>query len=94
MKKLLTKQNLVALAVILLLTNAITLAWWRPWQPSKGSDRKITVTGEATVKGEPDEYQFNPYYERKTVAELTTLSSDITKKLNIKTEYDFCDIVF
>lgn len=80
MKKLLTKNFVAAVAVLLLLSNAVTIAWWKPWQDS-GTTRKITVTGESTIKSEPDEYQFYPYYERSTTAELTQLSKDLVAKL-------------
>ncbi len=38
---------------------------WRPWSTAVASDRTISVTGEATIKAEPDEYAFFPSYEFK-----------------------------
>lgn len=56
--------------------------YWQPWAAGDSTEqRKITVTGEATVKAEADEFQFSPYYERATVAEVGELSKSITAKL-------------
>lgn len=50
------------------------------------SDRSITVTGEATVSAEPDEYLFLPTYEFRgndetALAELTDKSQAVTDRL-------------
>lgn len=72
---------LLGLSVLLIITNAVTFSLWRPWQNNSNTGRKITVTGEATVKSQPDEYQFSPYYERSTNNEIVLLSQDIVAKL-------------
>lgn len=72
---------LIAAAGLLLLTNIVTILLWQPWNPDVTIQRKITVSGEAIVKSAPDEYQFNPYYERATSGEIVSLSQDITAKL-------------
>ena len=77
------------LAITLLVTNLATLAIWRPWSTSSTSviTRKISVTGEVTLKSVPDEYDLSPYFEfsnadrTKATEELTKQSTDITTKL-------------
>jgi uncharacterized protein YggE len=69
-------------SALLLVVIVVMLALWRPWQYKPGSnDRTVTVTGEATVKAEPDEYVFNPYYEFKNKDKDAALAS-LTKKSN------------
>ena len=46
---------------VLLMIIAGILLWWQPWTDAT-SDRTISVTGQATVSAEPDEYVFNPSY--------------------------------
>jgi uncharacterized protein YggE len=68
--------------VILILIAAIIamLVIWRPWSPEPtNNDRTITVTGETTVKAEPDEFVFRPSYEFKNASKDTALS-EVTKK--------------
>lgn len=50
---------------LLLIVIAVMTALWQPWRGTKhaANDRTIQVTGQATVKAEPDEYQFSPYFE-------------------------------
>jgi uncharacterized protein len=50
-------------SLILLLVISAMLAIWQPWNASATS-RKISVTGEATVKDVPDEFAFYPYFQR------------------------------
>lgn len=66
---------------LLLLVIVGMLVSWRPWQAAPSPDRKISVTGQATLKAEPDQFQFSPLYERDTTAEITKLNDDIVKKL-------------
>ena len=80
-------------ALVLLVIIAVMLALWRPWQQqTSDSSRTISVTGEATVSAEPDEFAFYPSYEfkkaDKTVAldELKAKQTDIVaglKKLGV-----------
>lgn len=70
---------------ILLLVILGMLAAWRPWDNPK-SDRSITVSGEAAITAEPDEFVFYPTYSLNTKAELDTKSSDVVtglKKLGV-----------
>lgn len=60
---------------------------WRPWSAVNGTDRSITVTGNATLKSAPDEYVFYPTYEFKNadkdaaLAQLTQQSDTVVAKL-------------
>lgn len=86
-KALTIRLNFRIICVVLLIIIAAMTATWRPWQDAPNTDRKITVTGEATTKSEPDEYQFNPLYERDTTAEITQLNSELIaglKKLGVQ----------
>jgi uncharacterized protein len=81
-KKITLNIDLRLICVLLLVVIVAMLAVWRPWQDAKTDDsRKISVSGEASLKAEPDEYQFNPYYEKDTTAEITTLNDKVVKGL-------------
>lgn len=74
---------LVLLAVI-----AAMLVAWRPWSAAAGAnERTISVTGEAKVTAEPDEFAFNPSYSFKNadkdiaLAELSKKSDEVVTKL-------------
>ncbi len=80
--KLMFKLDLRIACILLLLIIVSMLVIWRPWQDTTPNDsRKITITGQATIKAEPDQYQFNPYYEKDTIAEVSALNDQIIKKL-------------
>lgn len=68
---------------LLLVVIAVLLILWRPWSPAT-SDRTITVSGEATVSAEPDEYRFMPSYKftgNQALEELTETSQTIVERL-------------
>ncbi len=75
---------------VLLAVIAGMLSIWKPWNifgdNGKG-ERTIRVSGEATVKSEPDEYVFYPNYEFKNtdkavaLKELGSKSEEIVAKL-------------
>lgn len=79
--------------IVLLLILAGGMFWaWNPWNGSyagAGTDNSQTtsVTGEAKVTAEPDEFVFYPTYEFKNadkataLAELTKKSEEVTAKL-------------
>jgi uncharacterized protein YggE len=84
-KKLHLSLDLRLVTVLLLAVIVIMLFLWKPWQESKTSNRTISITGEASLSAEPDEYVFSPSYEfsdtnkeaalvamNKKAAELTT----------------------
>ena len=65
---------------------------WRPWASARGGDRTVSVTGDSTLKAEPDEFQFYPSYEFRTsdkptgLTELTAKSNEVVaglKKLGV-----------
>ena len=76
------------IALMLLAVILAMLAMWRPWTTSASSDdRTISVTGEAKVTAEPDEYAFYPNYEFRgpdknaALNEMTKKSEELVAKL-------------
>ncbi len=61
------------LCVLLVATNIATVVLWKPWA-SDSTTRKITVTGQSTVKASPDEYVLSPYFEFTNGAHTKLLS--------------------
>lgn len=58
------------------------LGVWRPWRAnSTSSGRTISVTGEATITADPDEYTFNPEYDIVSSDQQQALT-DATSKTN------------
>jgi uncharacterized protein YggE len=77
---------LVSLVLLVVITVIVVL--WKPWQASpKASDRTISVSGVASLKAEPDEYRFFPYYQvdnsdkQAALTQLTQKSDQIVAKL-------------
>lgn len=80
-------------SLLLLITVAVIIWFWKPWDPlPKAGDRTITVRGTATVKAEPDEYIFYPYYQvtnadkQAAIKQLSDKSNQIVielKKLGV-----------
>jgi uncharacterized protein YggE len=76
---------------LLLLVIVGMLAAWRPWtemsETAATDARTVKVTGEATIKAEPDEFVFYPSYtvqnaERDAaLAEMTKKSEEVIAKL-------------
>lgn len=73
---------------ILLAVIIAMLMLWRPWQGiGSTTTRKVSATGDATLKSEPDQYTLNPYFEftnpdrSKATEELTKMSTTITAQL-------------
>lgn len=81
------KLNAWIVCAVLLVTNLITIGLWQPWQDKGVSDRTISITGSTTIEAEPDEFAFNPYYQKEgadkaaVTAEVTALSNTVTAKL-------------
>ena len=67
-------------SIVLLVVIALLIILWRPWDNVQ-AERKITITGEATVSAEPDELVFYPTFEVEDVEELATKANEITAKL-------------
>lgn len=66
------------------------LLWSQPWDSSNNSNaetRTITVSGEATIEAEPDEFAFNPYFEQEGTdrdvlkESLSTQANEVVDKL-------------
>lgn len=70
------KLNLRIVCVVLLLIIAGMLAVWQPWSSDNAVTRKITITGDATVKATPDEFVFYPTFER-TGTDLSALRDEL-----------------
>lgn len=64
-------------SAVLLVIIVGMLAFWQPW--NRTSDRTVEVTGEATLKAEPDEFVFSHSYEFKNADKQAALS-DLSKK--------------
>lgn len=74
--------------LILLAIIAGMLAAWKPWAKNNLDDsRTITVTGEALIKAEPDEFVFYPRYEfisndkGKAADQATNKAEEVIAKL-------------
>jgi uncharacterized protein YggE len=68
------------IVVVVLLLVIITMgALWKPWNGKTSDDRTVSVTGEATITAEPDEYLFYPNYRFKGTDKDAALA-DLTKK--------------
>jgi len=66
-------RTLCALLLIIIIAMLIV---WKPWQPSgKASDRTVSVTGDALVKAEPDQFVFSPSYEFKNADKPAALAA-------------------
>ncbi len=77
-KQLKLSLDLRLVVVILLIVIIAMLAIWRPWDGGT-SDRTISVTGEAVVSAEPDEYIFQPNYQFESPNKEVALG-ELTKK--------------
>lgn len=72
---------------LLLLIIVGLLVAWHPWDNKIDTGRTVTVTGEAKITAEPDEYTFSPTYDFKetnkeaALAALSAKSDEIVKKL-------------
>jgi uncharacterized protein len=78
--KLRLSIDLRLMVVILLVVIAAMLITWKPWAQTVSQDaRTISVTGESTIKSEPDEFVFYPSYEFKN-SDKTTALNELTKK--------------
>lgn len=67
------------IVIILLLIMAIMVVIWKPWDTISSDDRTISVTGDATISAEPDEFAFSPTYEF-TSANQDTALTDLTER--------------
>jgi uncharacterized protein YggE len=56
------KSLSLLMVVLYVATIGVMLFLWQPWNTLSDDARRITVTGEATVEAEPDEFVFYPTY--------------------------------
>lgn len=63
--KLQLSLDLRVVCLLLAAALAVMLFMWKPWDSIDADTRTIRVTGESTLKAEPDEYLFSPTYEVK-----------------------------
>lgn len=75
-------------SLVLLIALIISVVLWKPWQANiKASDRTVTVTGDTTIKAEPDEFVFYPSYsftnadKQAAITAMTKKSDEIVAKL-------------
>lgn len=85
-KSLTIRLNFKWLSLILFIIILTMIAMWRPWA-RVNTGRKINVSGEVTIKAEPDEYVFSPLYQKKgndsnkSLAELSAMQKTVVDKL-------------
>jgi uncharacterized protein YggE len=86
-KKLNIALDYRIIIIVLLIVIGAMLWLWKPWQSEPQTDRTISVTGQTTIKAEPDEFVFSPTYQFKNadkkaaLQELSKKSDEITAKL-------------
>jgi uncharacterized protein len=75
-------------SLVLLLALVVSVALWKPWQAQvKAGDRTVTVTGNATITAEPDEFVFYPSYsftnadKQTALGEMTAKSDEMVTKI-------------
>ena len=78
-----TSEKLLKTAQLLLLVAIFGLLLWsQPWQSDTIKEqRTISVSGEATISAEPDEFVFYPYYE-KTGTDRDALRDELVVEAN------------
>jgi uncharacterized protein YggE len=68
--------------VLLLVTIGSLLLFWKPWDVAiNANTRRITITGQASTKAEPDQFVFSPSYSKDTTDQATKLNDEIVAKL-------------
>ncbi|HSX32992.1 MAG TPA: SIMPL domain-containing protein [Candidatus Saccharimonadales bacterium] len=69
--------RIICIVLVLIVVGLVLL--WRPWHHATNTSRTISVTGDATLTAEPDEFVFSPSY-RLTETDPQTALSDLSKK--------------
>lgn len=79
----LTPNKLYKLAQLTLLVAILGLLLWsQPWQGNSTKEtRKITVSGQATIEAEPNEFTFSPYFQGEGTDEQA-LKDELNEKAN------------
>lgn len=70
------KFDLRIVCGVLIAIIVVMLAIWQPWHQTSSTTRKITITGDATVTGTPDEFVFYPSFQ-KTGVDNKQLAADL-----------------
>ncbi len=69
----------LVILLLLIIIGGMFVAW-KPWQePVSNDSRTVSVTGDAKLKAEPDQYVFYPTYQFKDKSKETALAN-LTKK--------------
>lgn len=71
--------DLRIVSAILLVLLIASVVLWKPWQSD--STRTIVISGEASQKAEPDEFQFSPTYQQKGT-DRATIQKELAEKVN------------
>jgi uncharacterized protein YggE len=81
-KKLALDYRLIIGALLVVIIAMLFI--WKPWMDAPSvKDRTITVTGEATVKAEPDEFLFSPSYQFKEANKEVALNAISEKSKDV-----------
>ncbi len=80
------KLDLRMICIFLSVVIIIMFGLWKPWDSASNTVRKITISGEATVKGIPDEFAFYPSFSR-TGTDTTAMKNELNK-FGIKLQSD------
>jgi len=68
----------LVLALIIIIGGMLAL--WRPWQ-ANNAGRSVSVSGQATIEAEPDEYVFSPSFEL-TGSDQNQLTAQISETVD------------
>lgn len=79
-QKLTLSLDLRLVCAALLAIIAVMLGLWQPWD-SNTARRTISVTGTGKITATPDNYQFNPSFQKATSAELNAQVAAVTARL-------------
>jgi uncharacterized protein YggE len=63
--------------VLLLIVVVGLLVYTEPWDRVSDNPRKITITGEVTIKRTPDSFIFNPIYNAETQEEINEKAKEV-----------------
>jgi uncharacterized protein len=77
-----SKQLLEFVQTFLILVVLGLLLWSQPWNQAGSSvSRKVSVGGEASIKAEPDEYVFSPYFN-ESGKDKEAIKTSLNEKAN------------
>jgi uncharacterized protein YggE len=82
--KLSIKLDFRWIALFLMMVIIGMLVVWKPWESTNYNEsRVVSVTGEATISAEPDEYVFYPSYEFKNIDRQIAINESSAKSAEI-----------